>query len=115
MSKKQKIDKMHQAHGQVERKYKSLDELFGGGDLGKYKTLDVNEYIKSLDEMNLHELQTHARTIGLVPIDDAKRIKRTLIEEFKSFAKTYSVPNPTTPLKKPTIPKEISQILAEGQ
>ncbi len=112
-----KLQKMKQSTGQLvePRQFRTLDELFGGGDFTKYKTLDQDAYIKSLDEMNMSELQSHATSVGLAPIDDHKRLKRTLIEEFKSFAKVYR-PHPViTKVDNDKVSKETMKILAEGR
>ena len=119
MNKKTKLQTMKQSTGQLvepkPREFRTLDELFGGGDFNKYKTVDVDTYVSSLDEMNLSELQSHARSVGLAPIDDHKRLKRTLIEEFKSFAKVFK-PEPTiTTTQQKNVSKEAMKILAEGR
>ena len=86
------------------------------GDTGhtKYGTTDINNYVKQLDEMNKSDLQSHARYIGFVPIDDRVTLTNKLISEFKKyvsgFLKPLEQPHPGSPMT-----GKVKKIMDEGR
>jgi hypothetical protein len=93
---------------------RTLDELWGGNGMSKYKTLDQDTYEKSLSEMTKTDLQDHAIKVGLAPIDDYPRLKRGLIRAFVEYKCKYAK-IPTINNKTKAITPEIRKILAEGR
>lgn len=91
---KKKLNQLKQTDGRV--KPTTLDQIWGDTGLTKYKTLNVNEYEVYLDNLNMAEIQDHAREVGLMPIDSINRLKQTLIQEFKSYTAKYK-PLPEAP------------------
>lgn len=70
-----------------------MDVLFGSNGLGKYGTLDKEEYIKNLNSYNTAELRNHAIKAGLIPISDVSRLKKQLIVEFDKYALSFKSSN----------------------
>ena len=83
-----KLKDLEQINGRDERTEgvpTSLDALFGGSGLGKYRTLNREAYARELDDYNTAELRNHAITIGLIPIVNINRLKKQLLTEFDKF------------------------------
>jgi len=79
----------------------------------KYKTLDIEEYKKSLAEMNLSELQSHALEVAhVVPIHQRERLEKRLYLEFQRHVAGFTVPKTTHRVEKPAS-KELLRIMAE--
>ena len=113
-----KVDKLSQTHGKVETaetKPTTLDQIWGDTGMHKYKTLDEEEYKQHLKEMAKVDLQAHAVTIGLIPVDNTEQLKKRLLTEFKKYAATYKLPNLSKGNDKLKLTKEIQQILNEGK
>ncbi len=75
----------------------TLDSLFGGAGLGKYRTSNRESYAHELDDYNTAELRNHAINIGLIPIANINRLKKQLLIEFDKFnlvAKNNTKPRP---------------------
>lgn len=70
-----------------------MDVLFGADGMGKYGTLDREEYIKNLNNYNTAELRNHAIKAGLIPISDVSRLKKQLIVEFDKYALSFKSSN----------------------
>jgi hypothetical protein len=60
----------------------SLDSIMGFTATSKYKQNTVEEYTEYLNSLNGTDLQTHAQTIGIRPIQELIHLKRNLIAEF---------------------------------
>lgn len=93
-----KLSQLEQINGRDERtesEPSTLDALFGGVGLGKYKTLDRIAYAQELDDYNTAELRNHAITIGLIPVVNVNRLKKQLLVEFDKF--TLGAKNNTKP------------------
>lgn len=91
----------------------SLDQVWGDTGMSRYSTLDEEKYEKSLSEMNLTDLQTHAVKIGIMPVDRRSDLMKNLIKEFRIFAGSFRVPKQTTSTSK--ISSRASKILSEGR
>ena len=110
-----KLSELNQAHGknEYESQKVTLDQIWGDTGSGKYKTLDVNVYTEQLSEMNKSDLQSHATTVGIIPIDNKELLKKRLIAEFQKHVSSFSVPkNNINPIK---LTKEAKNILSEGR
>lgn len=93
-----KLSQLEQINGrdeQTESEPSTLDALFGGVGLGKYKTLDREAYARELDDYNTAELRNHAITIGLIPVVNVNRLKKQLLVEFDKFS--FGVRNNSKP------------------
>jgi len=76
-----------------------LDVLLGADGMGKYGTLDKQEYLNKLDSFNTAELRNHAIYAGLIPISDTSRLKRQLVIEFDKYSLAFKSPTKfNTPL-----------------
>ena len=90
-----KLSDLNQADGKlIEQNVGStkLEVLLGADGLGKYGTLDKNEYINKLESFNTAEIRDHAIHAGLIPISDITRLKRQLLVEFDKYALSYKSP-----------------------
>lgn len=111
---KKKLTELKQIHGKVEGiQPTTLDQVWGDRGLGRYKTNDVDTYRTQLSEMNKSDLQAHAASIGIVPIDDRELLTRKLVKEFQLFTASFRHPRND---KKPIVPsKKALEILREGR
>lgn len=99
----------------------TLDQIWGEDGTSKFGTLDSEKYQNKLDNMTRSEIQAEAQKHGLVPIEDTKRLKKTLSQLFKEHAASYAyTPKEKTYQRKRNIgekkkyPDEVLRILKEG-
>lgn len=119
--KKPKIEDLAQADGRddskqetvIESKPRTLNQVWGDDGLWKYSTMNADEYNVQLDEMNKSDLQAHAQSVGLIPIDDVVLLRKRLKNEFKSHISKYQ--NVDQPKQTTSISKEARNILKEGR
>ena len=113
---KKAVKNLSQTHGKEEKSFEptTLDQIWGDDGLSKYKTLDEEEYEKSLREMGKTDLQTHATQIGLIPVDNRETLMSRLVREFKRHVQKYRPPKVSK--KKPKdVSSEALKILREGR
>lgn len=111
---KRKIKELTQTHGKLQNyEHKSLDQILGEDGSSKYKTLNIDKYIDYLNDLNKSDLQSHAATVGLLPIDNRDILCKRLIREFKKHTSSYTLPK----LEKTEInlDKKAKDILSEGR
>jgi len=102
-------------HGKTETTQPStLDQVWGDTGLSKYKTLDKDEYVKSLEDMNVSDLQSHARNMGVFPNDNKLSLIKKLTKEFMTHASSYSFPREKKKEQKAPSSAAI-KILSEGR
>jgi hypothetical protein len=114
MPRKKKLDELTQAHGKQEVfEPQTLDQIWGDTGLSKYKTFDEQVYASGLAEMNRADLQAHAVTVGLIPIDNRDILTQRLVREFKKHVSSYQ----KVPVRQATgkVSNEIINILSEGR
>lgn len=111
---KKKMSELNQTHGKVEAvKPTTLDQIWGDTGLSKYKTLDEKQYTSQLDEMNRSDLQAHAISIGIIPIDNRETLAGRLLKEFRKHVSSHTVPNRIDHSAK--VSKKALDILKEGK
>jgi len=112
---KPKLSELNQAHGKNEEKSQkvTLDQIWGDTGTSKYNTLDVGVYIDQLKQMNKSDLQSHATTVGIIPIDNRDLLQKRCVTEFPKYVSSFSVPK--TNLNPIKLTKEAQQILSEGR
>lgn len=111
---RKKMKELTQTHGKLEEyEHKSLDQILGDDGSSKYKTLNLDKYVAYLNDLNKSDLQSHAATIGLLPIDNRDLLCKRLVREFKKHTSCYTLPK----LKKSEInlDKKTKDILSEGR
>jgi hypothetical protein len=115
-SKKPKIEEMSQTHGKEEENYQptTLNQIWGDDGMGKYRTLEEEEYIKTVNEMSLSDLRTHSTKIGIVPVDDREVLTKRLLAEFRSHVNKYTGPGQNTN-EESELSSEALKILGEGR
>ena len=95
-SKKNKLDKINQTHGKVEKTDEfqptSLDQIWGSDGSSKYGTLSIDDYESQLKDMSKAELHIHATKIGLIPVDDRTMLTKRLVREFTKHVAQFQTP-----------------------
>jgi len=115
-----KIAAMDQVDGKVRgtdtRSPRSLDELLGVAKKSPFPTQSKEEYVASLREMNLSDLQRHAEQVGVRIGYDRAELLDSLIKAFCNYSgiqqamvKRVSAKNDVTVLS-----EEARKILSEG-
>jgi hypothetical protein len=109
-----KIENLSQAHGKEEKfEPTTLDQVWGDDGWSKYRTLNEDEYLLSLKQLNLTDLQTHATKIGLIPINNRKVLSERLVKEFRLHVSSYK--KPSVAEQNLDISEEVRRILSEGR
>jgi hypothetical protein len=64
--------------------------------------------------MNLSDLQAHASTVGIIPVDNRHTLRERLVREFRKHVSAYKKPvhEPLAPAK---VDPETMKILSEGR
>jgi len=113
---KKKIDNLSQTHGKEEGVVPTtLEQIWGGDGSDKYKTLDEDEYSKTLNSMGKSDLQAHASKIGLIPIDDRTQLSTRLLREFRKHVARYQPSANRANVSKAQLDEESIRILSEGK
>lgn len=109
--------KQIEVHGKVESpdlKPTTLEQVWGYNEMSRYGTKSESEYEQSLLGMNRPELESQARKMGVVVVENSERIRGKLIAEFRQhFASLQKPVNP--PAYPQKISDEVRKILAEGR
>jgi hypothetical protein len=109
-----KLEELSQTHGKLENiQHKTLDQIWGDNGSSKYKTLNLQDYLNYLNDMNKSDLQNHAKKIGLIPVDNRETLTKRLVSEFKKFNSLYKLPKNKE--DKTELNKETKNILSEGK
>lgn len=113
--KKTSVKKMSQAHGKVENfEATTLDQIWGDTGSSLYGTMQEGVYIKRIDEMNLSDMQAHASTVGIIPIDNRVMLRDRLLREFRKHVSSYK-----KPIQEPDASEKLNakamKILSEGR
>ena len=112
---KKEEKKEMQTHAKEEKFEKTtLDQIWGETGNTKYGTTDEATYLNKLNNMNTTDLQAHAHTHGLVPVQDRVRLLKLLMSEFRKYVSGFQrPPNDVNP--PPNISDESARTLAEGR
>lgn len=114
-AKAKKISKLSQAHGKKETfEPTTLDQIWGDEGTTKYGTIDESVYQERLNDFSRVDLQAHAVTVGLIPIDNAGQLRKRLLVEFKKHVSQYKIPKIDSKANKP-LPRSAMKILEEGK
>jgi hypothetical protein len=109
---------LKQTHGMVEKELyepTTLDQIWGDdGSSGKYNTLDPEEYERWIDDQDKAVLQTHATSIGLLPVEHAGELKKRLMREFWINRSKYTKPISSSN-ELPDLDRAARNVLAEGK
>jgi len=91
-----------------------LEQIFGFNELARYGTIDEHEYNSKLREMNRSDLETEARRVGVVVVENTERLRKLLEKEFTNYL--LASRKPVNPNKQVTKVSKIAQsILNEGR
>ena len=109
------IKNLSQAHGKEEKfEPTTLEQIWGDDGSTTYGTLNENQYANQLDDMNMSDLQTHASTVGIIPIDNRSTLRERLLRDFRKHVSSYKKPTHQTESPRDVNPETI-KILSEGR
>jgi hypothetical protein len=109
------IKNLSQAHGKEEKfEPTTLEQIWGDDGTSVYGTLNENQYANQLDDMNMSDLQTHASTVGIIPIDNRSTLRERLLRDFRKHVSSYKKPTHQTQSPRDVNPETI-KILSEGR
>ena len=113
--KKRSTKSLSQTHGKEEKRTRptTLDQIWGDTGLSKYGTMDEKAYAEEISSMSKSDLQAHASTVGIIPIDNREMLSQRLMREFKKYVASYN-----TPIEKKrgvTLSGAAKAILSEGR
>jgi hypothetical protein len=109
------IKKLSQAHGKEEKfEPTTLDQIWGDDGTSTYGTLNESAYTIQLDDLNMSDLQAHASTVGIIPVDNRQTLRERLLREFRKHVSAYK--KPIHEAEPPThVDPEVMKILSEGR
>jgi|TARA_R110002124_G_scaffold203980_1_gene370459 hypothetical protein len=109
------IKNLSQAHGKEEKfEPTTLEQIWGDDGSTAYGTLNENAYTKQVDDMNMSDLQAHASTVGIIPIDNRSTLRERLLREFRKHVSSYKKPVQESSSAAHIDPK-VMKILSEGR
>jgi hypothetical protein len=109
------IKNLSQAHGKEEKfEPTTLEQIWGDDGSTAYGTLNENAYTKQVDDMNMSDLQAHASTVGIIPIDNRSTLRERLLREFRKHVSSYKKPVQESSSAAHMDPK-VMKILSEGR
>ena len=109
------IKNLSQAHGKEEKfEPTTLEQIWGDDGSTAYGTLNENAYTKQVDDMNMSDLQAHASTVGIIPIDNRSTLRERLLREFRKHVSSYKKPVQESN-SAAHIDPEVMKILSEGR
>ena len=113
--KKRSTKSLSQTHGKEEKRTRptTLDQIWGDTGLSKYGTMDESTYAEEISSMSKSDLQAHASTVGIIPIDNREMLSQRLMREFRKYVASYNAPIERKRGIK--LSKEAKAILAEGR
>ena len=116
VKKAKNMKNISQAHGKLEKEDmqpSTLDQVWGDTGVSKYSTMNKDEYVSQLNEFNSTDLQYHASTVGVIPVQNREMLQKRLLKEFEKHVASYQ--KPASVNKKIKLSKEVEDILAEGR
>jgi hypothetical protein len=109
------VKNLSQAHGKEEKfEPTTLEQIWGDDGSTTYGTLNENAYTKQVDDMNMSDLQAHASTVGIIPIDNRNTLRERLLREFRKHVSSYKKPVQESN-SAARIDPEVMKILSEGR
>jgi hypothetical protein len=91
----------------------TLEQIMGFNELSRYNTIEASVYENTLSDMNRTDLESEARRVGAIIVEDTQRLREGLKKEFVSYVSTLKKPrHQTRPIQ---ISKEVEAILKEGR
>jgi|TARA_A100001015_G_scaffold137044_1_gene152009 hypothetical protein len=113
-SRKKSIKDISQTHAKEEFQPTTLDQIWGDTGSSTYGTMDEKVYVDKLDNMNLSDLQAHASTVGIIPIDNRSMLRERLLREFRKHVSSYRKPTQDVGGSK-MLDDQAMKILSEGR
>ncbi len=91
--KQQKLNNLKQAHAKIETTQPtSLDQVWGFNETSRFETLDESVYKNRIDNMTRVDLENHARSIGVMVLENSDRLKDALLKQFRAFVLSLNKP-----------------------
>lgn len=91
----------------------TLEQIIGYNQLSRYNTIEASVYEENIKEMNRTDLESEARRVGTVILEDTQRLRNSLLKDFEAFISSLNKPKHITKAVK--ISKEVEKILQEGR
>ena len=114
-AKRKSMKNLSQTHAKEEKfEATTLEQIWGDDGTSAYGTLNENAYTKQVDDMNMSDLQAHASTVGIIPIDNRNTLRERLLREFRKLVSSYKKPVQETRSAAHVDPK-VMKILSEGR
>lgn len=115
MAKKIKnLKELSQTHGRLDDiQYKTLDQIWGEDGSSKYKTSNLQDYLRYLNDLSKSDLQSHASKVGLIPVDSREMLTKRLETEFRKYMSMFTTPKNTE--NNLDLDKTSKDILSEGK
>jgi len=114
-AKRKNVKNLSQTHGKEEEfEPTTLEQIWGDDGTSAYGTLNENAYTKKVDDMNMSDLQAHASTVGIIPIDNRHTLRERLLREFRKHVSSYKKPVHQAESTTHVNP-EVIKILSEGK
>ena len=113
-SRKKSIKDIAQTHAKQEFQPTTLDQIWGDTGSSIYGTMEEAVYIDRIDNMNLSDLQAHASTVGIIPIDNRSMLRERLLREFRKHVSAYRKPTEEVGENK-NLNAQAMKILSEGR
>lgn len=103
-----------ETHGKVESTQPTtLEQVWGFNELSRYGTLNSSEYEKQLKDMTRSDLESHARKVGVVILENSERLRGALLKEFTSYV--VSLRKPAAIQSNTQLTPEALKVLREGR
>ena len=113
--KKKSTKSLSQTHGKEEAGTRptTLDQVWGDTGLSKYGTMDESTYAEEISSMSKSDLQAHASTVGIIPVDNREMLSQRLLREFRKYVASYNTP--VEKKKGVALSKAAKAVLSEGR
>ena len=93
----------------------TLEQIFGYNEMARYNTMNASEYEARLLEMNRTDLESEARRVGAIIVEDTTRLRNNLAKEFNGYVASLRKPKSTTNKMTKPLSKAAQAILNEGR
>lgn len=105
-----------ETHGKDEQSIEPtlLEQVWSQVDISRYGTLIESEYMQRINQMTRADLETHARQMGVVVVENSFRLRDKLLAEFRGFVALINKPK-IAPRSNFKINDAALKVLSEGR
>ncbi len=110
-----KLKELKTTHGKTENfRPTTLNQIWGDDGTSLYHTMDETEYSKHIATLSKGDLQSHAASVGVLPMDDKENLTKKLIRGFREHVSAYRIPREGNKAPK-KVSEKVRAILSEGR